>query len=94
MVRQKSCSNGQADHFGTLCIKELNALLKTTTETHSFTFLVMNPKFIGNKVKKQISKRVFQENNARQIFRKTNISYQATDINFFKVYLNKILKPT
>ena len=69
-------------------------MLKTTTETHSFTFLVMNPKFIGNKVKKQISKRVFQENNARQIFRKTNISYQATDINFFKVYLNKILKPT
>ena len=31
--------------------------------------------FIGNKVKRQISKRVFQENKARQIFRKTNIFY-------------------
>ena len=32
--------------------------------------------FVGNKAKKgQISKRVFQENKAHQIFRKTNISY-------------------
>ena len=31
--------------------------------------------FVGNKAKGRISKRVFQENNARQIFRKTNISY-------------------
>ena len=30
---------------------------------------------VGNKAKGQISKRVFQENKARQIFRKTNISY-------------------
>ena len=29
----------------------------------------------GNKAKGRISKRVFQENKARQIFRKTNISY-------------------
>ena len=29
----------------------------------------------GNKPKGRISKRVFQENKARQIFRKTNISY-------------------
>ena len=28
-----------------------------------------------NKAKGQISKRMFQENKARQIFRKTNISY-------------------
>ena len=32
--------------------------------------------FVGDKAKGRISKRVFQENNARQIFRKTNISYQ------------------
>ena len=32
-------------------------------------------KFVGNNTKEQISKRVFQENKARQIFRKTNISY-------------------
>ena len=30
---------------------------------------------VGDKAKGRISKRVFQENNARQIFRKTNISY-------------------
>ena len=28
---------------------------------------------VGNKAKGRISKRVFQENKARQIFRKTNI---------------------
>ena len=31
--------------------------------------------FVGNKTKGRISKRVFQENKARQIFWKTNISY-------------------
>ena len=31
--------------------------------------------FVGNKVKKRISKRVFQENKERQIFQKTNIFY-------------------
>ena len=31
------------------------------------------PLLVGNKVKGQISKRVFQENKARQIFRKTDI---------------------
>ena len=30
---------------------------------------------VGNKAKGRISKRVFQEKKARQIFRKTNISY-------------------
>ena len=32
-------------------------------------------KIVSNKAKGRISKRVFQENKARQIFRKTNISY-------------------
>ena len=32
-------------------------------------------KFVGNKAKGRISKRMFQENKAHQIFRKTNISY-------------------
>ena len=32
-------------------------------------------KFVGNKAKGRISKRVFQENKARQIFREANISY-------------------
>ena len=31
--------------------------------------------YVGNKTKGRISKRVFQENKARQIFRKANISY-------------------
>ena len=30
---------------------------------------------VGNKTKGRISKRLFQENKARQIFRKINISY-------------------
>ena len=30
---------------------------------------------VGNKAKGRISERVFQENKARQIFQKTNISY-------------------
>ena len=37
--------------------------------------IFLHTKFVGNKVKGQISKRVFQENKARQIFRKANISY-------------------
>ena len=32
-------------------------------------------RIVSNKAKKRISKRVFQENKARQIFRKTNVSY-------------------
>ena len=31
--------------------------------------------FVGNEAKRQISNRVLQENEARQIFRKTEISY-------------------
>ena len=31
--------------------------------------------FVGNEAKGRISKRVFQQNKARQIFRQTNISY-------------------
>ena len=34
-----------------------------------------NSHFVGNKAKGRISKRMLQENKARQIFRKTNISY-------------------
>ena len=34
-----------------------------------------NPEIVGNKAKGRISKRVFQENKAHQIFQKTNISY-------------------
>ena len=36
---------------------------------------VSNPLLVGNNAKWQISKRVLQENKARQIFQKTNISY-------------------
>ena len=32
-------------------------------------------KFVGNKAKGQMSKQMFQENKAHQIFPKTNISY-------------------
>ena len=37
---------------------------------------IRKPKYVGNKTKKgRISKRMLQENKARQTFRKTNISY-------------------
>ena len=36
--------------------------------------LTHDQQFVSNKVKGQISKRVFHENKARRIFRKTNIS--------------------
>ena len=35
----------------------------------------MIARFVGNRAKGRISKQVFEENKARQIFRKTNISY-------------------
>ena len=36
-------------------------------------------RFVGNKIKGWISKRVLQENKARQIFQKTNNSYQGDE---------------
>ena len=39
--------------------------------------------FVGNKPKGRISKRVIQENKARQIFRKTNISYPLKNLACF-----------
>ena len=52
-----------------------------------FQLLLLNPcqlkvkfdQIVGNKANGRISKRVFQENKARQIFRKTNISYPNND---------------
>ena len=53
------------------------------------SFYIQIPlQFVGNKAKGQISKQVFQENKARQIFWKTNISYPfihtRTCFNFLK----------
>ena len=41
--------------------------------------------FVGNKAKGRISKRVFQDNKARQIFRKTNISYPLVPGTHFEI---------
>ena len=46
--------------------------------------------FVGNKAKGWISKRVFLENKARQIFRKTNISYPLKQ-SLTKISRRKIL---
>ena len=40
--------------------------------------LFHDPEIVGNTAKGRISKRMFQENKACQIFRKTNISYSAS----------------
>ena len=45
-----------------------SGLIKTSVVTSK-------AKVVGNKAKGRISKRMFQENKVRQIFRKTNISY-------------------
>ena len=52
-------------------------------------------KFIGNNAKGRISKRVFQENRARQIFRKINISYpliRRRTHTYFLISNNKLLQ--
>ena len=49
------------------------ALRSELNATDLFSSLVRI--IVGNKAKGQISKRVFQENKAHQIFRKTNISH-------------------
>ena len=65
----KSCQNSTNLGFGTI------------NETLFSSFSIKNranvsyPEFVGNKAKGLISKRMFQENKARQIFRKMNISY-------------------
>ena len=46
-----------------------------------------NSQIIGNKAKGRISKRVFQENKVRQIFRKNNISYPLIRTSILKVRL-------
>ena len=50
---------------------ELNAKTKKHIHTDNLTFHII----VDNKTKGRISKRVFQENKAHQIFRKSNISY-------------------
>ena len=45
--------------------------------------VILAPLIVGNKAKGRISKRVFQENKARQIFRKMNISYPLTRTRTF-----------
>ena len=50
---------------------------------------ILENQIIGNKAKGRISKRVFQENKARQIFRKTNISYPLIRT---KIYIHQSYK--
>ena len=55
-------------------------LLKTFSLSQKFHWVAMyssckTVKFVGNKAKRRISKRMLQENKACQIFRKTNMSY-------------------
>ena len=51
----------------------------------------INHEFVGNKAKGRISKRVFQENKARQIFRKTNTSYPLIRTRAFCVITDELL---
>ena len=49
------------------------------------------PEIVGNKAKGRISKRVFQENNARQIFRKNFTVFSSID---FTSYVYNTLIPS
>ena len=49
--------------------------MRLTMSKVSTNFIIDIPELVGNMGKSQISKLVFQENKARQIFRKTIISY-------------------
>ena len=42
---------------------------------------------VDNKTKGRISKRVFQENKARQIFRKANICYSVIRIGGYEMFV-------
>ena len=60
-----------------------------------FSNTLVKLKLVGNKAKGRISKRVFQENKARQIFRKTNIFYpliHKTKTMYKKVHKMKALR--
>ena len=61
-----------------VAIKKEEIFLNSITTEYPNTlidYLIAKGNNVGNKAKGRISKRVFQENKARQIFRKTNISY-------------------
>ena len=49
---------------------------KNLLDILDLTMFKQEPYFVGNEAKGRISKRVFQENKARQIFRGTNICYR------------------
>ena len=69
-IRRRFGDHPRVKHYLPLGDKNLFIIQKCLTH--------VVPKFldiVGNKAKERISKRVFQENKARQIFRKTNISY-------------------
>ena len=69
-----SSSKKIAKQWSDKCYATVNTL---SSENGLMISLIMgyNFKVVGNKAKGQLSRRVFQENNVRQIFQKTNISH-------------------
>ena len=57
----------------------------------NFTAVADMSHIVGNKAKGRISKRVFQENKANQIFRKTHISNPLIRTRVLLPYYQKIL---
>ena len=70
----KLCSNGAHISFSlpSLILTLPTRMLKSFL---MFRNILLLATFVGNKAKGQISRRVFQENKARQIFQKVNICY-------------------
>ena len=65
-----------------------NGLIIQTMFRTSITLItwVINSEIVGNKVKGRTSKRVRQENKARQIFRKINMHYPQEMFVFWKIW--------
>ena len=59
-----------------------------------FRHLRVTAHIVGNITKGQISKRMFQENKSRQIFRKTNISYPRYALPTIYLWNDSISKNT
>ena len=64
-------------------INDNKCMVKCYSDLANDVFLSYRVDIDGNKTKGRISKRVFQESKARQIFRKTNISYPPKSLSCF-----------
>ena len=76
-----------ADFRGNRNLTRWTAISTFCSLTYIGIFRYIFSCFVSSKAKGRISKRVFQENKASQIFRKTNISYLSIDMGNLLCFL-------